>query len=394
MYIALCMARTSWYEPARGPAGQLLRWPACALAAITAMALFGGLWILPIVAAVVAGGADAAAVGASCDLTGSWYHIPASAFDHTTAPIWTNQACIFSWVRVRGAASLSTGESNGAALASFRVEAPLSCWLDGAAHSGTIISVRNNSQVLIQVNASVSQTGFIDDTCQRVDIASDSSLYVRVSTHPFFMPHHEWMRVAAAWLLRAAHVTFEDGSRHLTPGYPTNYDGQWMRDGFYGISMLWPVANITHRRDFGTSAAGMYSHARRSDGILPQVQIPCKPLVPIPSARKLSVFVLNCIRQACPPSGDCAYGQSGTPPVAGEYSRTCNNTEHHCQDLDSAGFAVKLAHHIWAHLDSTDAQRDFYTRWAPVLERGLNATTHDPSGSGLLWSNESSPNVG
>eukprot|EP01050_Picozoa_sp_SAG11_P015586 SAG11_NODE_2037_length_3894_cov_3.210277_2_plen_349_part_00 len=145
-----------------------------------------------------------------------------------------------------------------------------------------------------------------------------------------------------------------------------------MRDGFYGISMLWPVANSTHRRDFATSAAWMFSHAREGDGLMPQ---------------------------ACPPSGRCQYGQAGTPPVTGQYFRICNGTEgaagwRHCQDLDSAGFAVKLAHHIWSHLADPEEARTFYNRWAAVLERGMNATAHDPAGTGLLWSNTSSPNVG
>ena len=46
-------------------------------------------------------------------------------------------------------------------------------------------------------------------------------MFVRASTHPFFMPNHEWLRVAATWLLRAATIEFKDGTRHLTPGYPT-----------------------------------------------------------------------------------------------------------------------------------------------------------------------------
>ena len=56
--------------------------------------------------------------------------------------------------------------------------------------------------------------------CSRIDV-EDGGVFVRASTHPFFMPNHEWLRVAATWLLRAATIEFKDGTRHLTPGYPT-----------------------------------------------------------------------------------------------------------------------------------------------------------------------------
>ena len=86
----------------------------------------------------------------------------------------------------------------------------------------------------------------------------------------------------------------------------------------------------------------------------------------------------------------------GSPP---QYFRGCNDTgdtpaSRRCQDLDSSAFAVKLAHHIWSHTQPPSAQLAFYHRWSAALERGMNATTKDPSGSGLLWSNTSSPTVG
>jgi hypothetical protein len=49
-----------------------------------------------------------------------------------------------------------------------------------------------------------------------------------------------------------------------------SYNGQWLRDSFYGISGLWDVTNSTHQRDFGASAEWMFSRARKSDGIMPQ----------------------------------------------------------------------------------------------------------------------------
>ena len=70
--------------------------------------------------------------------------------------------------------------------------------------------------------------------CALIDM-NDGSLYTRVTTHPFFMAPHEWMRVVAGWLLRAAQIQFHGGKRHLMPGYPTHYNREWMRDGFNGI---------------------------------------------------------------------------------------------------------------------------------------------------------------
>ena len=72
------------------------------------------------------------------------------------------------------------------------------------------------------------------------------------------------------------------------------------------------------------------------------------------------------------------YGQAASRPVHGAFKRYCNDTVgapgwRRCQDLDSAGFAVKLAHHIWAELPPA-RKRPFYLRWAAALERGMNAT--------------------
>ena len=46
-------------------------------------------------------------------------------------------------------------------------------------------------------------------------------LYTR-GLHPIDQSDHEWLRSTTAWLLRAATITFSDGTRHLTPGYPTH----------------------------------------------------------------------------------------------------------------------------------------------------------------------------
>ena len=39
----------------------------------------------------------------------------------------------------------------------------------------------------------------------------DGGLYIR-GQHPFDMAPHEWLRVATAWVMRAARITFKAGS--------------------------------------------------------------------------------------------------------------------------------------------------------------------------------------
>ena len=208
--------------------------------------------------------------------------------------------------------------------------------------------------------------------CQFIDMV-DKGIYMRTTTSTFDLPPHEWLRVAATWLVRAAQIQFDDGTRHLTPGYPTAYDGQWMRDGYYGISGLFTLVNATHQREFAASAEWMFAKARPTDGIMPQY---------------------------CPPQGGCQYGQSGDhgPTAPGVYNVGCKDQNNHaCQDLDSASFAVKLAYHVWKYLlddDDAAAKTAFVQKWAGPLERSLNATAKDPNGSGLLWSNTSAPVVG
>lgn len=91
------------------------------------------------------------------------------------------------------------------------------------------------------------------------------------------LPPHAWIRMANIWLLRAAEIQFPDGTTHLTPGYPTHYDGQWMRDSFYGISGGWGLVNATTQARWRASAEWMFSRSR-SDGVMPQACPPRGPL--------------------------------------------------------------------------------------------------------------------
>ena len=94
------------------------------------------------------------------------------------------------------------------------------------------------------------------------------------------MNAHDWIRATTAWLVRAATITFKDGTRHITPGYPTFYNAQYMRDGYYGIANAWDLVNTTHHAEYAASFDWMLRHVRK-DGILPQ---------------------------RCPPEGPCNYG--------------------------------------------------------------------------------------
>ena len=92
--------------------------------------------------------------------------------------------------------------------------------------------------------------------------------------------------------------------------------------------------------------------------------------------------------QYCPPTGPCQYGQLCNDTVGSPFWRNC-------QDLDTSAFAVKFAHHVWKnYLHSSAEKNNFYKKWSSVLELAMNATTSDPNGSGLLWSNVSRPMVG
>ena len=91
---------------------------------------------------------QADAIGSrQCDLAGSWVHIPASAFDHETLPMWTNQACVYRWTRQPAGG--------------FRVEAPpLACWL-GDLQAGSTITA-SAAALSFAVNTSLMQAGAVD----------------------------------------------------------------------------------------------------------------------------------------------------------------------------------------------------------------------------------------
>ena len=96
--------------------------------------------------------------------------------------------------------------------------------------------------------------------CSLIDTES-GGMYVRGHaggrSHPMDFAPAEYLRVATAWVLRSATVTFPfDGSKHLTPGIPVapnakpHYYGYWMRDGYYGSSNALDLVNHSMQMQF------------------------------------------------------------------------------------------------------------------------------------------------
>lgn len=180
---------------------------------------------------------------------------------------------------------------------------------------------------------------------------------------------HEWMRLATAWVVRAAVITFPDGSKQLTPGIPVapgaqpHYYGYWMRDGFYGSSNAFNLVNASMQQAFIASYEWMFAHPR-ADGILPQ---------------------------ACSPGMDgekigCNYGQG---------AGSDQGAVHINQDLDTCAFAVKSLYvGFKGARPAPSAGKALFLKYKDTMLRTLQATTKDPDGSGMLWSNTSNPQVG
>lgn len=319
---------------------------------------------------------------AACSLLGAWSYVAPEMFEGL---VWNSESdCLYHF------------EVDAADPAGLRFESPAACFAEGGGHhSGTRPGREIPGQlgnVTGRVSAggrrvdltfrahngsaparTVARRGWVTPDCSFIDM-SDGGWYVK-GAHPMDMAPHEWLRVAAAWVMRAAMLTFEDGTRHLTPGVPMPvktptlndgyYIGQWMRDSYYGIANGWGLVNETARQSFVASADWMFSHAR-PDGVLPA---------------------------SCPPRGPCIYG-SGWSGGGGLCADQPGQPDWEgCQALDSGAFGVKLAAHLWAHAEPAAAAA-LYRKWVPRLLRGLAATTKDPDGSGLVWSNTSRPMVG
>ena len=236
----------------------------------------------------------------------------------------------------------------------------------------------------------VHKTGWMSARCTLIDM-EDGGMYVRGHadgrSHPMDFAPHEYLALAAAWVVRSAIVTFaQDGSRHLTPGIPIapnakpHYYGYWMRDGFYGSQLIASlngsitVVNSSMARQFISSYEWMW--ARPSGCKLPGCEGATQP---IPEG----IFPQACTLPLppAPQVPHCDYGQGGAPNL----------------DLDTCSFAVKSLHVAYKVLGGDQRSAEsaaFFNKYKAAMVKSLAMTTKDPDGSGLLWSNTSAPMVG
>lgn len=190
----------------------------------------------------------------------TWAYLPPSAFDRSVTPQglpagWNNLRCAYEWRLSRDAPN-ATG-------ADFTFRSPLGCmdpW-QAAPANGTVRTNPDGGQTVtlrFDVVGSagsgaglpplqVVKTGMVSMDCTMIDMA-DGGMYL-LGVHPIDQAPHLWIKSATAWVMRAAQTTFADGTVHITPGYPTHYNGQWMRDSFYGISNGWDAVNSSRTRD-------------------------------------------------------------------------------------------------------------------------------------------------
>ena len=198
-------------------------------------------------------------VATACELAGAtWSYMAPADFEGVAA---NNEAgCLYAF-------------EAGAAGGGFTFSSPPACRGDTWRHgTGTVSPGSGGRQVLLtfhpQSGKPLQHRGWATPDCQFIDM-DDGGLYIR-GQHPFDMAPHEWLRVATAWVMRAAMITFKDGSRHITPGVPKPvakpkpndgyYVGQWMRDGFYGISNGW---GLVSRHDIAGIWAAFFSRCQR-----------------------------------------------------------------------------------------------------------------------------------
>ena len=319
-----------------------------AVAASTSMSL---LWV-------------SAAVVSGCglrELAGhDWTHIAPAAFQ---GGMWSSEhECVYHFAEVREG---------------FAFDSPPGCMSDLWHHAAGRVLGETANTVALQFshnNGTVLATlsGVLIDDCSLIDM-SDGGLYVRGYTdrpHPMDFLPHEYLKVATAWVVRSAIVTFPfDGSKHLTPGIPItpggtpHYYGYWLRDGFYGSSNSLDLVNASMRSSFLQSYEWMFARPRY-DGIFPQS---CHPTT---KDNRTSVW--------------CQYGQG---PANGD------QLDHTNQDLDSCSFAVKSLYVFFRSLPK-DAAHALFSKYKVAMVKSFDATSKDPAGSGLLWSNTTDPQVG
>ena len=153
--------------------------------------------------------------------------------------------------------SLQPAAPEASSVASFKFSKPPGCLHDGwtvargsfsSSGGGTVRLAFDFFDPSGSLNRTETKVGRLTASCGVVGTAAhafldmdDGGMYVRGyghgRDHPMDFAHHEWMRLAAAWVVRSAIIVFPDGTEHITPGIPVapgalpHYDGQYLRDG-------------------------------------------------------------------------------------------------------------------------------------------------------------------
>jgi hypothetical protein len=155
---------------------------------------------------------------------------------------------------------------------SFGTDCPTDGW---TVATGTAPDSTGAFELTFTLNGSVvaRKPAVVHSSCDFVDVA-DGGLYARGPPLSTLGPSQNtaWLRTATAYLLRRAWIAANDGTPLLTPGYPTHYNGQWMRDGFYGLfNGRTLLANTTAAV---ASVEFMLGHQRAGSGVMPVMVTP------------------------------------------------------------------------------------------------------------------------
>ena len=173
-----------------------------------------------------------------------------------------------------------------------------------------------------------------------------------------------WLRTKASELLGQATVptTVIGGPSLLQPGISATYQGQWMRDGYYGIANGWSaLRNHTEAR---LGVEFLFSRTRRTDGALPQ-------MVSL-SGDPSWVMWGNCTCQPnCP--GDAGPFQCPWEAVLNGSDASYGCCTGQLVVMDSAPFGVLTVAHFVSKLpESKGGGLPFFTRHFAAIDAAMD----------------------
>ena len=135
---------------------------------------------------------------------------------------WGGEPCCGWWAAATGRWRRAAGVSGGATLAVTFVAA-----------NGTVAH----------------ETGYVQPGGSTVDLHASGQMFVRSDVSVWAMQPFVWLKTMTALTVRAARQTAADGTVLLSPGWPTVYGGQFVRDAFYGTAgALDLLPNVTQAR--------------------------------------------------------------------------------------------------------------------------------------------------